>query len=517
MRVERESPRSAVSNGQFSAGATNALFAAAVLKLSPSVPLKPRQMANSLSVTFYPPHEESPRLERFVARLKRTFENLGVEIIPFEDALLPPRKERLRPGIVVIEQGEGKTEDLAIHRVSSVNKNPLVALFDRPAPVHGKASLQEKLDSIVEVLAWNLIHVPIFVQDDTWTVCTMNGGVVECRNDDNITDDVLYALVPKLTAQVVPPTQADVTFRKDALNVEAEGLMPFVDDLIDSTRIWRDNGLMLSHTSVDNLTYRDSFSRRIVSYFLDNRTGMSYGFLARQLPLQVRPAIPRHAAPPAFRQSDWRESPVQRIDGETYGLVAIGGEEWIVPIPDVSILGTRSGCDKTAIDPSRDIVRLGLHDGELVFDIPVGIETSDCRPSYDTHTIIAHAVGNAIVASILKARGQEDVFTKSLSNFGLSLSHWHGFIQENEAPEGYYRHGASNPSVSCSTPQSAIYSLVGKLMALERCLAEGGDYRGDIHVEPHHGTNISGCMSLTETAEWVDMLYTESLVDVSDT
>ena len=129
MRVERESPRSAVSNGQFSAGATNALFAAAVLKLSPSVPLKPRQMANSLSVTFYPPHEESPRLERFVARLKRTFENLGVEIIPFEDALLPPRKERLRPGIVVIEQGEGKTEDLAIHRVSSVNKNPLVARF----------------------------------------------------------------------------------------------------------------------------------------------------------------------------------------------------------------------------------------------------------------------------------------------------------------------------------------------------------------------------------------------------
>ena len=71
------------------------------------------------------------------------------------------------------------------------------------------------------MLAWNLIHVPIFVQDDTWTVCTMNGGVVECLNDDNITDDVLYALVPKLTAQVVPPTQADVTFRKDALNVEA--------------------------------------------------------------------------------------------------------------------------------------------------------------------------------------------------------------------------------------------------------------------------------------------------------
>src|SRR5690606_37723190 len=189
MRVERESPRSAVSNGQFSAGATNALFAAAVLKLSPSVPLKPRQMANSLSVTFYPPHEESPRLERFVARLKRTFENLGVEIIPFDVSLPQPPYERRRQGVLVIDQGEVKTQALAIHRVSSVNKVRLVAIFDRPAPVHGKASLQEKLDSIVEVLAWNLIHVPIFVQDDTWTVCTMNGGVVECRNDDNITDD----------------------------------------------------------------------------------------------------------------------------------------------------------------------------------------------------------------------------------------------------------------------------------------------------------------------------------------
>ena len=516
MRGERVRPVSVVTNGQFSTESVNVRLAASLLKLSPSVPLKAKQMANSLSVTFYPPHESSPRLERFVSRLTRSFLELGVNVVPFDEAFLPPRKEKLRPGIVVIEQGEGQTQDLAVHRVTSLNKNPIVALYDRSAPVHGKASLQEKLDSIVEVLAWNLIHVPIFVEDDRWTICTMNGGIVECENEDDLKNDVLHTLIPKLTAQVVPPTRSEVTFREDALDVEGEGLLPYVEDLIESTRIWRENGLMLSHTSVDNLTYRDSYSRRIVSSFLDNRTGMSYGFLARQLPMQVKPAIPRLAAGSEFQSANWKEHPVQTINGDQYGSVFVGQEQWFVPISDVWVIGTRSGCDKTRIEPLRDIVRLGLNNGELVFDIPVGVATSDCRPSYDTHAIIAHAAGNAIVASILKALDRNPVFAEVLSDSGLSLSHWHGFVHENEAPGGYYRHGKTNPPVSCSTPQSAIYSLIGKLKALDQCLREGGEFRGDIHVEPHHGTNISGCMSLTETAGWVDMLHAASLIDVSD-
>lgn len=503
-------------NGRSHIEPTAARLAANLFGLSASVPLTAQEMANALRVTFYPPHEHSPRLDWFTARLRACLVDLGVEVLPFEEALQPSGNGKIQPGIVVIEQGEGQTENLAIHRVSSLYKNPLVALFDRPAPIHGKASLQEKLDAIVEVLAWNLTHVPIFVTDESWTICTMNGSIVECPDFDLMARDVLNVLVPKLTAQVIPPRRSDVKFCEDALDVDAEGLRPFVDDLIESSRIWKRNGLMLSHTSLDDLSYRNGFCRRIVSSYLDQRTGMSYGFLARQLPLQVEPAIRADRAGSAFAGWDADDEPLRTIDGVCYASLEFRGERWFVPVPDVAVIGTRSGCDKTKIDHRRDIVRLARRGGAITFDMPVGLASEDCRPSYDTRTIIAHAVGNAMVASLIRAIDEDAVFPRVLAESGISLSHWHGYIRHDEAPAGYVRFGADNPPVSCSTEQSAAYAFLGKLYALERCLDEGGVFRGDVHVEPHHGTNISGCMSLTESAEWIDQLHARALIAVDD-
>lgn len=505
---------SIIPNGHVRSHPSAERLAASLFGLGASVPLTPREMASALCVTFYPPHERSPRLDAFTAQLRRSFVALGVEVLPFEAALQPNGK--IRPGIVVVEQGDGQTKDLAIHRISSLYRNPLVAVYDRPAPVHGKARLQEKLDAIVEVLAWNLTHVPIFVAEEGWTICTMNGSIVECTDFDEMPRDVLNALIPKLTAQVVPPLRSDLRFREEALDVEAEGLRPFVDDLVESSRIWKENGLMLSHTSIEDLAYRDAFCRRIVSSYLDHRTGMSYGFLARQLPVRVDPAIPAYRAGAALLACDWDAQPLHTVDGVSYARVEVGQETWFVPIPDVWVLGTRSGCDKTRIDYRRDVVRLGRLDGEITFDMPVGLASEDCRPSYDTRAIIAHALGNAVVASLLLALDENAAFPRVLAETGVSLSHWHGYVQHDEAPAGYYRYGVDNPPVSCSTLQSAIYAFTGKLQALEHCLGEGGEYRGDLHVEPHHGTNISGCLSLAETAAWVDALHAKSLIAVHD-
>ena len=86
-------------------------------------------------------------------------------------------------------------------------------------------------------------------------------------------------------------------------------------------------------------------------------------------------------------------------------------------------------------------------------------------------------------------------------------------------------HGETNPPVSCSTPQSAAFALVGKLAALGHAMETGPaqngamtngttqngtngatypPYLGDVHVEPHHGTNLSGVMSLAEAARWAE-------------
>ena len=97
-------------------------------------------------------------------------------------------------------------------------------------------------------------------------------------------------------------------------------------------------------------------------------------------------------------------------------------------------------------------------------------------------------------------------FPCHLARFGASITHWHDYPQSELLPEGYFLHGEQNPPVSCSTPQSAVYSLRGKIEALEKALQNGTEYKGDIHVEPNHGTNIVGMLSLTETAELLNPL-----------
>jgi hypothetical protein len=122
------------------------------------------------------------------------------------------------------------------------------------------------------------------------------------------------------------------------------------------------------------------------------------------------------------------------------------------------------------------------------------------KPSFDTLTILAHALGNALTASILMTLRPEASFPLHLAQFGASMTHWHDYPAIELLPEGYHLHGENNPPVACSTPQSAAYSLLGKIAALEIALEQGTTYRGDVHVEPCHGTNIVGILSLAETA-----------------
>jgi len=62
-------------------------------------------------------------------------------------------------------------------------------------------------------------------------------------------------------------------------------------------------------------------------------------------------------------------------------------------------------------------------------------------------------------------------------------------------------YGAENPPVSCSTHQAALFALTGKLDGLRKALSAGMEVRGDLHIEPHHGVNMTG-ESLTELARW---------------
>ncbi len=341
---------------------------------------------------------------------------------------------KIREDTVVVEQGEGADDDLAIRRVSSLYRNPLVALYNRPSPIAPEADLQATLDAIVGVLAWNLTHTPVFVEPDRWTVCTMNGAVIRCGTGDEFERDVLESLVPKLAAQVRPPDPASITFREGTLDLAP--LAKQVAQFTEGSHAWAESGLMLAHTSLDALEYRNRFYRRIVAAYLDERTGMSYGFLARQLPVDVAPAQPLAAAPEAIRTLDWSAEPLRETEGLWRACVRVGGTDWLAPVPEVSVLCTRSGCEKTRIDPERDLVRLTLSEGRILFDTPPEAAGAKARPSYDTLAILAHAVGNALAASVLRAQNPSDAFAEALAHDGLSLAHWHGYPEAGATPAG---------------------------------------------------------------------------------
>ena len=466
-----------------------------ILGFNEGIPLSLEGMVGDLKVTFFQKNPLSYSLNNFYNKLKLSFEELGVEIINFEDALNDAGK--VKPNIAVFVAGMSD-DYLMVNYVTSLYKNPIIGLYEGKCPAKASDSNQEKLDAVVSVLAFDVVHLAIFVDDQGWTICTMNGAIIPTTIEEDINSTVLECLVPKLTAQVVPPNVlSEISYRKGVFNPKSAEFALIIRDMAEAALSLKENGLIMSHTSVDSLKHKSKFHERIVRAYLDERSGMSYGFMSWQLPINSKPAI---LTAERLFESNGSQS--------NYIPVNFLGKEYMVDIPDVWVLVTRSGCDKTNLDISKDIVRMGLSNGKIILDLPLGAQNGqEFKPSYDTNAILAHALGNSIVSSLLKKVIGENHFSAALEHEGISLFHWHGYLSEQQLPENHYDHGINNPSVSCSTRQSAVYSLTGKIEALEKSLRKDTPFLGDVHIEPHHGSNISSTQRLTAIVEFLKQYY----------
>ena len=83
---------------------------------------------------------------------------------------------------------------------------------------------------------------------------------------------------------------------------------PYVQDFQESGKLWSDTGLMLFHTSLESLAFRNRYYKRLAAAYLDHRSGMSYGFLARQLAVDP-PAGVDGAGSPGGASCGHRERP----------------------------------------------------------------------------------------------------------------------------------------------------------------------------------------------------------------
>lgn len=471
------------------------------------VPLTSRAMARSLRVAFYPTQIESAKLNLFLEQLTAIFLELGVQLLSYDQALAEGQNGRIGAGITLIAPGEGQAGNLAIDHVASLADNIVVGVVDGTMPGAFENRFEKRIQALVGALTWHMVHTIIYVDDISWTICNMNGAI-DTFSLERMEECVLHSLVPKLAAPVIPPQKSDFQIREQSFQTDAPEFRNSIADLLAGMRHWGEHGLMAAPTKIAELAFRNLKYRRIANAYLSWRTGMSYGFLARQLPLEVEPALRLDEAPPSLRSQDWTANEFAEIDGELFISVRLPERllpdtPLLVKVPEVSAICTRSGCNKTAIVPATDLVQLTLRRGQIIVNTPAGLPAhSDCQPSFDTLTILAHAAGNSIVASLLKKLRPSAPLPTMLRTTGLALAHWHGYLLSGSLPAGYFTHGVGNPPVSCSTAQAALFALSGKLVALQQSLAEGTDYLGDLHIEPSHGSNVTGG-SLIELAHLV--------------
>jgi hypothetical protein len=478
----------------------------ALLGFRRPVPVTIAEMLRATRVLFVPGTRTTPRLQEFGRKLRAAFQELGIREMTLLESLT--LAGQLREGIVPIFLGESQTDLITLDKqpLQNLHSTQIVGIFDRKSPVTETCDLQTRLDSSVAIMADKLVTLCLFVTDDAWVMCTMNGAVSRYANAPSLTEDVRQALVPKIAARILPPRMADLTCRHETFDpLQFEGGR-VATDFATAARLWSASHLLAAHTSLDRLQFRTPFHRQLIATFLDDRSGMSYGFLAWQLPTPCEAPLTGDDARRVSEQTP-PDAAGLHTDGErTWLPVRLLGEHYLVPVPDVSVLCTRSGCRKDQLDPQHDLVRLTLTRGRILLETPHHVTAAaDCRPSYDTFTILASALGNALCGALLRHRHPEAPFFRTLASRGLSLSHWHGYLDPAQIPPGYVEHGRENPGVCCSTPQSALYALCGKLQALEHPLAAGRPYLGDVQIEPHHGTNLCGTLSLQESAACVAM------------
>ena len=489
-----------------------------ILGITRAVPIKSCEMARSLRVAFFPTSLTNKKLSQFVTDLKNALLNAGVKVLSYEEALTEGTKNRIGKGIVLIAPGEGESGNLAIDHVCSLTHNTVVAVLDGTSPDFERSSLQKRVDTLACALVWHMAHLVIYVDDLSWTTCTMNGAI-ETFGLESLRDRVLDSLVPKLAAPVIPPQKEDFDICENAFDPSDPKYKLNLHELLKGAETWGRMGLLASRTKLETLNFRNAKYRRIVSAYLNQRTGMSYGFLARQLPMPVRAAVRLEEAHSMLRQLDWEEKDFIEIDSNMIVALNLRNQRFVVTIPEISVLCTRSGCEKLKPDPAGDFVILTFTKGRVRLSTPKDVmHGSDCQPSFDTLTIVSHAVGNAIVASVLCRLRRNSSFVRSLTHTGLAIAHWHGYLSNYRLPTGYFLHGQKNPPVCCSTAQAAIFSMSGKLDALASAIELGIDYLGDAHVEPSHGTNLNG-RSLTELARIVcedtgEYPYSESVQQI---
>lgn len=485
-------------------------------------PKDPTEMSERVIVTFKPLPKNYPDTEisAYRERLRNSLLSNGVNVISWEDAttedasygifskLMGLRSVRRKVNAVIdvkkklsplrwllskvaeniyrivrkdslsvssILKISGWADDFTVGYLQDPYNTQVITIMSLdPEFENQDTTYDEKISIGLKNLITNMSEIVIGVSRSKFGITNMNLSD-SIYTHGELDDFVLYSLIPKIYAPIKPPVLTRFSVSEyDPKEFEYAKKLSALGADLKSTELFP-AGSKFSD-AIKRLSHRD-----VANKILDGRTGVSYGFIALAEP-------PGYDGDKYIDENMWNS--LQEIAGYNPEEVRVASNDrWYVKtllgdgtvyqqVPDVWIVTSRSGCDKTNLNPDSDIVRIGLVKGKLHLEIPRGVDLGrkDIRPSFDTYVILSQALSSALYAP-------------SLIEKEMSILHFHGYPDPCWFGASEHHAGARNPSLPCGTVEAALlnYSAV-----YETATKNGSDIKLLCLVESDHGVNVIG-------------------------
>ncbi|BAZ50016.1 hypothetical protein NIES4103_26300 [Nostoc sp. NIES-4103] len=491
--------------------------------------IEPKVMAKKLKVTFRPlPNEyKQAAILKFREELENKLRTNGVQIVPWKEATkevqyditIPFTKWKKTITTNVVKAGVSAVVDVEKHpsllgKAKTVVVELLYKLYsrfilqNRPLSaskimqfiswaeeniqpledptntqvivltklnqefVNPNIPYQKKIPIGVNTLIKTFSEIVIGVSENQISILNMNlsDSVFPASSIDEF---VSNSLIPKIYVPILPLSLSrfEIGEYEPKASIYANKLVRLGKELTST-------GLLPSGFKIDDVIKRKSH-RDIVDWMANGRTGVSYGFVAYAEPPQYIGAV-------EISESEWESlSPIEGFSrnelrqneiGRRYIKTKIREQNVFKQVPDIWVVSSRSGANKTNLNLETDVLRLGLQD-RLLLQLPkdINLAMSDIKPSYDIYVMVAIALAAALYAP-------------DLIKNGTPMVHFHGYPSTQWfQPNNEYCTGVNNPSVPCGTYESGVFNFLGIQNLVNKY---GNNIVLASLIEPDHGTNI---------------------------
>lgn len=374
--------------------------------------------------------------------------------------------------VTQITQLIGWAEDHAIQKLEDPTSTQVILITELDKNfTDSQLPYQQKIAIGVNTIVKNFSEVVIGVSDSNISILNMNLSD-SLFSRDKFDNFVLKSLIPKIYVPIAPLPMS--RFEVGKYNPE-ESI--YAKKLGNLSKELATTGLLPSGFKLGEIIKRKSH-RDIVNSIVNGRTGVSYGFVAYAEP-------PQYVGNPEISEQEWeyllpveefsKNEVRQNENGRRYVKTKLKDRYIYKQIPDIWLVCSRSGANKTDLNIERDILRLGLKN-QLCLQIPEGIDPTqvDIKPSYDTYVMVAIALSAALYAP-------------ELIENGAPMVHFHGYPAKDWFDANEYCAGVDNPSVPCGTYESGVFNFLSIHDIANR---NDSNILLASLLEPDHGTNI---------------------------